>query len=95
MVIHKTSDGLDLAVAARQRSLLNFAWPWLERRSVAAGQRSLYSLPGPYDSHSSRAICSRPGRDCLVNAVHLPDVAALGIPYCCPTAIVCAVYIYL
>ena len=38
----------------------DFTWPWLERCSVAAGRRSLHSLPGPCDSHSSRAFCSRP-----------------------------------
>ena len=47
-------------VAARRRSPLTFGWPWLERRSVAAGQRSLNSLHGPCDFHSSRAFYSRP-----------------------------------
>ena len=32
---------------------LNFTWPWLERRSVTAGQQSL-------NSHWSRALCSHP-----------------------------------
>ena len=92
MVKYETNNG-DLAVATRRQSLLNFAWPWLERYYVAAGRRSLYSLPGICDSHSNRAFCSWPGHDCLVNEVRLLDMAALGIPYCHPTAIVCAVYI--
>ena len=36
MVKYESGNG-DLAVTARRRSPLNFAWPWLERRSVAAG----------------------------------------------------------
>ena len=59
MVKHESSNR-DLVVAARRRLPLNFTWPWLEKRSVAAGQRSLNSLPGPCDSHSSWALCSRP-----------------------------------
>ena len=38
MVKYESGNG-DLAVAARRRSPLNFTWPWLERRSVAAGWR--------------------------------------------------------
>ena len=83
MVKYATSNG-DPAVAARRKSQLNFAWPWLERLSVAAGWQLLYSLLGPCDSW---AFCSR---DC---EIRLPDMTALGIPYCRPTAIVCAFYI--
>ena len=86
MVKYETSNG-DPAVAARWKSQLNFAWLWLERLSVAAGWRSLYSLLGPCDS---RAFCSWPGHYC---EICLPDMTALGIPYCRPTTIVCAVNI--
>ena len=64
MVKYETNNG-DLAVATRQRSPLNFTWPWLERRSAVTGRQSFDCLPGPCDSHSSRAFCSRPSRDYL------------------------------
>ena len=61
MVKYDSSNGdLHGSIAAQRRSSLTLTWPWVERHSVTAGRRSLNSLPGPCDSDSSRAFCSRP-----------------------------------
>ena len=61
---------------------LNFAWPWLERRSVTAGRRSL-------NSHLSRALCSHPAMILLRSACRICQLS-FG-PYCHPVASTSAV----
>ena len=64
MVKYESSNGSLLQwrpVAARRWSPLNFAWPWLVRRSVAA-------ITQQFNSHSSRGFCSCPAMILLRSA---------------------------
>ena len=52
MVKYESGNG-DLAVAARRRSPLNFAWPWLERRSCMPSRESRNRLRSSHVPDSS------------------------------------------